>query len=52
MRTELKERLLQAQQGDGEAESCLLEENAGLIYGIVRRYLGRGVEAEDLYQLG
>ena len=52
MKTSLKEQILQAQQGEREAERCLLEENAGLIHGIVRRYLGRGVEAEDLYQLG
>lgn len=52
MKTELKEQLREAQQGNCEAESRLLEENAGLIYGIVRRYLGRGVDAEDLYQLG
>ena len=52
MRTSLKEQILEAQQGKGDAESRLVEENAGLIHGIVRRYLGRGVDAEDLYQLG
>ena len=52
MRTSLKEQILQAQQGESEAEKCLLEENAGLIHGVVRRYLGRGVDVEDLYQLG
>ncbi len=29
-----------------------MEENAGLIWSVVRRYYGRGVEPEDLYQLG
>ena len=29
-----------------------MEENAGLIWSIVRRFYGRGVEPEDLYQLG
>ena len=29
-----------------------MEENAGLIWSIVRRYYGRGAEPEDLYQLG
>ena len=48
MRTSLKEQILQAQQGESEAEKCLLEENAGLIHGVVRRYLGRGVDVEDL----
>ena len=38
----------------GTTEACeqVLEENAGLIWSIVRRYYGRGVEPEDLYQLG
>ena len=32
-------------------EACLLRQHNGLIWSIVRRYLGRGVEADDLYQL-
>ena len=30
----------------------MVEENAGLIWSVARRYFGRGVEADDLYQLG
>lgn len=30
----------------------MVEENAGLIWSIVRRFYGRGVDPEDLYQLG
>ncbi|MBR3474860.1 MAG: sigma-70 family RNA polymerase sigma factor [Oscillospiraceae bacterium] len=41
-----------ARQGDREAAGRLLEENSGLIWSVARRYFGRGVEAEDLYQLG
>ncbi len=41
-----------AAAGDNEACERLLEENVGLIWSIVRRYYGRGVDAEDLYQLG
>lgn len=41
-----------AQSGDKDAQTRLVEENAGLIWGIVRRYYGRGVDADDLYQLG
>lgn len=41
-----------AQQGDQEACEQVLQENAGLIWSIVRRYYGRGVETDDLYQLG
>ena len=41
-----------AQQGDKSAAEQLVVENAGLIWSIARRYFGRGVEADDLYQLG
>ncbi len=41
-----------AAAGDNDACERLLEENTGLIWSVVRRYYGRGVEAEDLYQLG
>ena len=39
-------------RGDNRACEQVLEENAGLIWSIVRRYYGRGVEPDDLYQLG
>ena len=42
----------QSQQGDPSAKAQLLAENAGLIWAVVRRFVGRGVEQEDLYQLG
>lgn len=41
-----------AQEGDRQACERMVEENNGLIWSIVRRYYGRGVEADDLYQLG
>jgi len=41
-----------AQQGDREAAGRLIEENSGLIWSIARRFFGRGVDADDLYQLG
>ncbi len=41
-----------ARLGDEEACQRVLEENSGLIWSVVRRYYGRGVEGEDLYQLG
>lgn len=44
--------LEQAQNGDEAACSRMLEENSGLIWSIVRRYYGCGVESDDLYQLG
>ena len=44
--------LEQAQRGDEKACNRMLEENSGLIWSIVRRYHGCGVESDDLYQLG
>ena len=38
--------------GDEEAITQLFEENVGLILCVVRRFLGRGVESEDLFQIG
>ncbi len=42
----------QAQAGDQKALEMLVEENTGLIWAVTRRFLSRGTEAEDLYQLG
>ncbi len=44
--------LEEARQGDNDACERVLQENSGLIWSIVRRYYGRGVETDDLYQLG
>lgn len=41
-----------ARSGDNDACARMMEENAGLIWSIVRRYYGRGVDPDDLYQLG
>ena len=38
--------------GDKEAREQLVEENIGLIWCVVRRFGGRGVEMEDLFQIG
>jgi RNA polymerase sporulation-specific sigma factor len=50
--TRTEELISRAQQGDEGAMGALVEENSGLIWAVTRRYLGRGTEAEDLYQLG
>jgi RNA polymerase sporulation-specific sigma factor len=44
--------LRRAKDGDREAGEQLVVENTGLIWSIARRYFGRGVEPDDLYQLG
>jgi RNA polymerase sporulation-specific sigma factor len=41
-----------ARCGDREAAGRMVEENTGLIWSVARRYFGRGVEPDDLYQLG
>lgn len=47
-----QEELRAAREGDRAAAGKLIEENSGLIWSVARRFFGRGVEAEDLYQLG
>ena len=44
--------LRRAHEGDKAARDTLVEENLGLVWSIVRRFTGRGVEAEDLFQIG
>ena len=41
-----------AQNGDIEAKSQLIQENSGLIWSVVRKFSGRGNDAEDLFQIG
>ena len=41
-----------AQAGDRDASETLINENSGLIWSVARRYIGRGTDADDLYQLG
>lgn len=41
-----------AQSGDKNASETLVTENAGLIWAVARRFVGRGAEMDDLYQLG
>ena len=47
-----EELIARSQAGDGSATEALVHENSGLIWAVVRRYYGRGVESDDLYQLG
>lgn len=47
-----EELISRSQAGDTEASELLVVENSGLIWSVVRRFLGRGTEADDLYQLG
>ena len=44
--------IARSQAGDKAAREALIEENLGLVHHIVRRFLGRGYDAEDLFQIG
>ena len=52
MNEEMSALLRRAKDGDREAAQRLVEENAGLIWSVTRRFFGRGTEPDDLYQLG
>ena len=47
-----EELIARCQAGDQQASEALLEENTGLIWSVAKRFMGRGTETEDLYQLG
>lgn len=47
-----EELIARFQAGEQEASEQLIEENTGLIWSVARRFIGRGTETEDLYQLG
>lgn len=51
-REEAARLLALAQQGDEDAQAELVEKNLALVKSIVRKFLGRGAEFEDLYQIG
>ena len=44
--------LIRCREGDKAAREQMITENIGLVWSIVRRFLGRGYEAEDLFQIG
>ncbi len=48
---ETMELIARSQQGDEQATTVLLTENAPLLKSIIKRYLGKHVEYDDLYQI-
>ena len=44
--------IARSQAGDKEAREVLIEKNLGLVHSIVRRFVGRGYDLEDLFQIG
>lgn len=49
---ELAVLIARARAGEREAREVLIEKNLGLVRHIVRRFMGRGCDAEDLFQIG
>ena len=47
-----EELIAKSQLGHLDADETLILENSGLIWSVARRFAGRGVELDDLYQLG
>ena len=47
-----EELIARSQSGDLAAREALISENTGLIWSVARRFIGRGTEPDDLYQLG
>lgn len=50
--SELEELISRAQNGDTSAENFMVENNIGLVRSVVKKFLNRGCEYEDLMQIG
>ena len=48
----MTELIRRAQAGDRAASERLIAENTGLVWAVAKRFFGRGVEPDDLFQLG
>ena len=48
----IEELIRSAQRGEKTAAERLVSENSGLIWSVAKRFIGRGTDSEDLYQLG
>lgn len=48
----LSQLLERAKKGDLSAQNAIVEENVGLVRSVVKKFLNRGHEAEDLFQIG
>ncbi|WP_461201777.1 RNA polymerase sporulation sigma factor SigF [Anoxybacillus sp. TBDG-1] len=49
---EMKELIRRSQQGDQQARDEMIEKNMRLVWSVVQRFLNRGYEPEDLFQIG
>lgn len=46
------ELIQKSQRGDKEATALIIEQNQGLVWSVVKKFAGRGLEFDDLYQIG
>lgn len=49
---ELRKLIKQSQAGDQEARNLIVEKNMRLVWSVVQRFLNRGYDPEDLFQIG
>lgn len=49
---EVRELILRSQQGDQEARDYLVEKNVRLVWSVVQRFINRGYDPDDLFQIG
>src|SRR5699024_171651 len=50
--TEVKDLIYKSQQGDKEARDLLVEQNVRLVWSVVQRFINRGHDPDDLFQIG
>lgn len=49
---QVRELIDRSQQGDKEARDLLVEKNVRLVWSVVQRFINRGYEPDDLFQIG
>lgn len=49
---EVRELLRLTKEGNKDAREQIIKENVGLIWSVVKRFMNRGYESEDLFQIG
>ncbi len=49
---DVKRLIKQSQSGDQESRNFLVEQNVKLVWSVVQRFLNRGYDSEDLFQIG
>lgn len=50
--SETRELLVKTKEGDAAARNRVVEENLNLVHHVVKRFVGRGYDMQDLFQIG